>query len=81
MYVVEILTGEILFDLMALRVNYFFFNQKSKKNKKYYQNEKLWQEILYHSACLMNSYTNEIGYQFEGQELSYKVLVYLIIVC
>lgn len=73
MYVVEINSKEILFDLLELRV-ILLLKEKAKKNKKFYQNEKLWQEVLYHAGCLMNSYINEIGSQFNSSELSYKVV-------
>ena len=47
--------------------------------KKYYKNEKLWQEILYHSNTLMNSYINEIGSMiYDPNELNLRVSLFLI---
>jgi hypothetical protein len=43
--------------------------------KKYYKNERLWQEILYHSNTLMNSYINEIGSMlYDPNELNLRVI-------
>lgn len=60
MYIVDLYTKQVIFDMMSLRV-FLIFIQKNEKFKKYYKNEKLWQEIMYHSDLLMNCYGNEIG--------------------
>jgi hypothetical protein len=60
MYVVDLSTGEILFDILSIR--------NSNKNKKIYKNEKLWQEILHHSKNLMENYKSENGNQFDNKD-------------
>lgn len=60
MYVVDLSTGEILFDILSIR--------KSNKNKKIYKNEKLWQEIIHHSKILMENYRSENGNLFDNKD-------------
>lgn len=50
MYIVEIPTFKILLDWLKIK--------KSKKNIKYYNNEKLWVELMHHSRSMMESYKN-----------------------
>lgn len=51
MYLVDVSTGRILIDWLKLK--------KSKKNIKYYNNEKLWFELMHHSKSMMESYIND----------------------
>jgi hypothetical protein len=60
MYVVDLSSGEILFDILAIR--------NSKKNKKIYKNEKLWQEILHHSKNLMENYKSDYGNVYDNKD-------------
>lgn len=51
MYLVDVSTGTILIDWLKLK--------KSKKNIKYYNNEKLWFELMHHSKSMMDSYISD----------------------
>ena len=51
LYVVDVSTGNVLIDWLKLK--------KSKKNIKYYNNEKLWFELMHHSKSMMESYIND----------------------
>ena len=60
MCVLDLSSGEIIFDILALR--------NSKKNKKIYKNEKLWQEILHHSKSLMDNYKSDFGNTYDNKD-------------
>lgn len=60
MYVLDLSSGEIIFDILALR--------NSNKNKKIYKNEKLWQEIIHHSKNLMENYKNDFGNTYDNKD-------------
>ena len=51
MYLVDVSTGTILIDWLKLK--------GSKKNIKYYNNDKLWFELMHHSKAMMDSYIND----------------------
>lgn len=67
MYVVDLSTQEIIFDMLSLR--------NSNKNKKIYLNDKLWQEIMHHSRVLLENYKvdNENKNTYDSQDSFYRV--------
>lgn len=67
MYVVDLSSQEILFDMSAIR--------NSKKNKKIYKNEKLWMELMHHSRSLMEAYITQCDYEFTMQDSLYRVRI------
>lgn len=68
MYVVDLSTGAVIFDILALR--------NSNKNKKIFKNEKLWQEIIHHSKNLMENYNQENGNNFDNKDSFYRVKLF-----
>jgi hypothetical protein len=64
MYILDLSTGEIIFDMLSVR--------KSKKNIKYFKNEKLWLEILHHSRNLMDAYKTDYGSVFDAKDSFYR---------
>ncbi len=63
-YILDINTEEILLDLKE--------TQKNKKNRKYYNNTYLFDEICYHSKQMYNSYIEENGMKSTSQESEYR---------
>ena len=64
LYIVDISTGEILLDWMHIL--------GSDKNIKYYKNEKLWLELMYHSKYMMESYMNQHEKIFSKSDESFR---------
>ena len=64
LYIVDISTGEILLDWLHIL--------GSSKNIKYYKNEKLWLELMYHSKYMMESYMNQHEKIFSNSDSSFR---------
>jgi hypothetical protein len=65
-YAVELETNQIIFDLSSIR--------NSKRNQKLFKNEKLWQELMYHSQLLRTTYNSENGRACNEKDSIYRVL-------
>lgn len=71
LYLIDVSNERIVFDYM-----------KSKgvfKAKEYFRNEKVWQEILYHSGFLMKNYLQEYGFTYFNIDDNHKVSDYTFI--
>lgn len=71
LYLIDVSNERIIFDYM-----------KSKgvfKSREYFRNEKVWQEILYHSGFLMKNYLQEYGFTYVNIDDNYKVSHYTLI--
>jgi len=64
-YAVELESNQIIFDLSSIR--------NSKRNQKLYKNEKLWQELIYHSQLLRTTYNSENGRAYNEKDSIYRV--------
>lgn len=64
MYVVDVSTGTILIDWLKIK--------QASKNVKYYNNEKLWFEIIHHSRQMMESYKREHKLSFSMTDIPFR---------
>lgn len=65
LYIIDLNTDNIIFDLLRSR--------NIQKTKDYFKNEKIWQEILYHSQELKNSYLQEKNTKFDMTDSNFRV--------
>ena len=65
LYLIDLSTENIIFDYLQTK--------NIKKAKKYYKNEKIWQEILYHSQGMKGAYIQEHGNNFNLSDDVYRV--------
>jgi hypothetical protein len=73
MYVIDLSTNMIIFDLLSLRVTIFLI-QKSNKNKHIFKNQRLWQEILHHSKILFENYkADDFKNLYDSENNFYRV--------
>lgn len=70
LYVIDLSTENIIFDYLEAK--------KVAKTKKYYKQEKIWQEILYHSQGMKSSYIQEYGNNFNLVDDTFRVSNILI---
>jgi len=65
LYVIDLSTENIIFDYLEAK--------NVTKTRKYYKQEKIWQEILYHSQGMKSSYIQENGNNFNLFDDSFRV--------
>lgn len=63
LYMVDISTQSIIFDLVKAR---------NKKTKDYYKNKEIWDEILYHSKLMKDTYQQELGNIHDTSDSAYR---------
>jgi hypothetical protein len=69
LYLIDLSNENIIFDYLQAK--------NIKKAKKYYKNEKIWQEILYHSQGMKSAYIQEHGNNFNLSEDVYRVRLFI----
>ena len=79
MYVIDLSTNMVIFDLLSMRVKIILI-QKSNKNKQIYKNQKLWQEILHHSKMLFENYkADDFKNLYDSENNFYRVIMINIV--
>ena len=66
-YLLDVNSNKLILDMVKIQGN-----KNSQKNKKYYKFEKLFEEILYHSKHLYNSYIREYDMKFTKEEEDFR---------
>ena len=67
LYILDLETSSIILDMLKIQGN-----KGDNHNKKYINNKNLFDEILYHSKNLFNSYVNENGMKYVTTDLIYR---------
>ena len=66
-YILDVNSNKVILDMVKIQGN-----KNSQKNKKYYKFEKLFEEIIYHSKHLYNSYIREFDMKFTKEEEDFR---------
>lgn len=66
-YLLDVNSNKVILDMVNIQGD-----KSSQKNKKYYKFEKLFEEILYHSKHLYNSYIREYDMKFTKEEEDFR---------
>ena len=66
-YLLDVNSNKLILDMVKIQGS-----KNSQKNKKYYKFEKLFEEILYHSKHLYNSYIREYDMKFTKEEEDFR---------
>ena len=67
LYILDLGTSSIILDMLKMQGN-----KGDSHNKKYINNKNLFDEILYHSKNLFNSYINENGMKYVTTDLIFR---------
>ena len=67
LYILEINSLSVILDMYKLQAE-----KNSKKNKKYYKLENLFEEIIYHSKNLYNEYIRENEMKYSSNNLDFR---------
>lgn len=65
LYIIDLQSEDIIFDLNRTR--------GVVKSKKFYKNEKIWQEVLYHSQGMKSAYIQENGVNYDATDSIFRV--------
>lgn len=66
-YLLDVNSNKVILDMIKIQGG-----KSSQKNKKYYKFERLFEEILYHSKHLYNSYIREFDMKFTKEEEDFR---------
>lgn len=67
LYIIDLSNETVMFDLLKSRNN--------DKKKNYYNNQEVWQEIIYHSQVMRSSYNQELGNNHDMTDAAFRVSV------
>lgn len=71
LYIVDLSNDRIIFDLLKSR--------KNRIGRKYYNNERIWQEIIFHSQQMKSSYYQELRNVHDMNDAMYRVSFKIIL--
>jgi len=66
-YLLDVNSNKVILDMIKIQGG-----KSNQKNKKYYKFERLFEEILYHSKHLYNSYIREFDMKFTKEEEDFR---------
>lgn len=66
-YLLDVNSNKVILDMVKIQGS-----KNDQKNKKYYKFEKLFEEIIYHSKHLYNSYIREFDMKFTKEEEDFR---------